>query len=41
MEKDLQAIKNNDFTDTSLADLTQHLSFENQVNNNLLLDRDK
>lgn len=41
MEKDLIAIKNNDFTDTSLADLTQHLSYENQVNNNLLIDRDK
>ena len=40
MKKDLQAIKNNDFTDTSLADLTKHLSLENTVNNNYVLDKD-
>ena len=39
MLKDLKAIKNNDFTDTSLADLTKHLSLENTVNNNFVLDK--
>lgn len=40
LKKDLQAIKNNDFTDTSLADLTRHLSLENTVNNHFVLDKD-
>ena len=38
--KDLEAIKKNDFTDTSLADLTKHLSLENTVNNTFVLDKD-
>ena len=35
----MQAFTENDFTDTSLADLTKHLSFENKVNNNFVLDK--
>ena len=35
----MQAFTENDFTDTSLADLTRHLSFENKVNNNFVLDK--
>lgn len=39
-QKDLQAFKENDFTDTSLADLNKHLSVENRASANFLKDPD-